>query len=81
MPFKITFWSKAWASAAWIFKHGTDIVERGLIVLLSVFFCYFLVSFSVSPLPGRGLMVLFFVALLENFLPTPLVKSVFHIYN
>jgi len=42
-----------------IFIHGTNIVERGLKVLFSVFFCYFSVFFSVAP-P------------LENFLPTPL---------
>jgi len=36
----------------WIFIHGTDIVDRGLIVL-------FFSLFSVGP-PGRGLIVLFF---------------------
>jgi len=45
-----------------IFIHGTNIVDRDLIlvVLLLVFFCYFSVIFSVAPSnPGRGLIVLF----------------------
>jgi len=43
----------------WIFKHGTNIVNRGLKVLFFSLFCYFSVFFSVdSPL--------------ENFLPKPL---------
>jgi len=51
-----------WASAAgsrrgrvppWIFKHGTNIVDKGLKVPFLTFFCYFLVFFSVGP-PGRG---------------------------
>jgi len=37
----------------WIFIHGTDVEERGLIVLL---FNLFLLP----PTPGRGLIVLFF---------------------
>jgi len=45
----------------WIFLHGTDIVDRGLIMLFSVFFAIFR-SFSVAP-P------------LEIFLPTPLCTS------
>jgi len=36
------------AVAPWIFIHGTDIVDRGLIVLFSVFFCYFSVFFPLS---------------------------------
>jgi len=40
------------AVAPWIFIHGTDIVDKGVIVL---FFCLFSVV-----LPGRGLIVLFF---------------------
>jgi len=32
----------------WIFVHGTNMVDKGLKVLFSVFFCYFLVFF---PLP------------------------------
>jgi len=57
------------AVAPWIFIHGTDIVDRGLIV----------VFFGLSP-SGRGLIVLFFGFIsdappppLENFLPTLLV--------
>jgi len=38
--------------APWIFIHGTDIVDRGLIVL-------FFGLFYVAPPPGRGLIVLF----------------------
>jgi len=51
----------------WIFKHGTNIVDRGLKVLFSTFFAifrYFFANFgyfSVAP-P------------LENFLPTPLLS-------
>jgi len=32
----------------WIFKHGINIVDSGLKVLFSAYFCYFLVFF---PLP------------------------------
>jgi len=32
----------------WIFIHGTNIIDRGLKVLFSAFFCYFMVF---SPLP------------------------------
>jgi len=47
------------APPPWIFTHGTNIVNRGLIVLffrLIAFRCFF-------PLPplGRGLIILFFV--------------------
>jgi len=43
----------------WIFIHGTDIiVDRGLIVLFSVFFFIFRFFFHCSP--RRGLIVLFF---------------------
>jgi len=45
----------------WIFKHGTDVVDSGLIVLFSVFFAIFLLFFFRCP------------PLLENFLPTPLL--------
>jgi len=67
-----------------IFIHGTNIVNKGLIVLFFGLFCYFSVFFSVAPpLPGRGLIVLFFglfwlffdlfpLPALEIFLPTPL---------
>jgi len=56
-----------WASAAgsrgpwppWIFIHGTDLVNRGLIVLFFAFFCYFS-FFFVAPSPGKGIIVLFF---------------------
>jgi len=58
---------QSWASAdggrgpPWfkIFIHVTNVVDRGLKVLFSVFFCYYLVFFRCS-LPGRGLIVLFF---------------------
>jgi len=43
----------------WIFKHGTNIVDRGLKLLFFGLFYYFSVFFSVG-FP------------LENFLPTPL---------
>jgi len=39
------------AEPLWIFIHSTDIVDRGLIVLFSVFFAIFR-SFSVAP-PGN----------------------------
>jgi len=62
-----------WASAAggrgslWIFIHGTDIVDRGLKVLLfSLFLNYFLVFFPLAP-PERGLIVLFFGLLFAIF--------------
>jgi len=48
----------------WIFKHITNIVDRGLKVLFYGLFCYFSAFFCCSP------------PLLENFLPTPLVESV-----
>jgi len=43
----------------WIFIHGTDIVDKGLIVL---FFSLLAIFRSFFPLPpsGRGLIVLFF---------------------
>jgi len=41
------------AVPSWIFKHGTNIVDRGLKVLFSGLFCYFSVFFSIDP-PGRG---------------------------
>jgi len=65
---------------SWIFIHGTDLVDRFLIVL---FFGLFSVA---TPLPpGRGLIVLFFAIFrsffrclpLEIFLPTPLNSSMF----
>jgi len=33
----------------WIYKHGTNIVDRCLKVLFSAFFCYFLVFFPLDP--------------------------------
>jgi len=40
----------------WIFKHGTNIVDRGLNVLFFGLFCYFSDVFPLapSPTPGRG---------------------------
>jgi len=38
---------------AWIFIHGTDIVDRGLIVLFSVFFANFWPFFRCPPSPGK----------------------------
>jgi len=46
------------AAPSWIFKHGTNIVHRGLKVLFSAVFCYFGRFFRCSP--GRGQIVLFF---------------------
>jgi len=52
--------SEAWASAAggavdpWIFIHGTDIVDRGLIVLFFGLFLLFFDLFSVAPLSPRN---------------------------
>jgi len=37
------------AVSPWIFKHGTNIVGRGLKVLISAFFCYFS-FFPLAPL-------------------------------
>jgi len=37
----------------WIFKHGTNIVDRGLKVLFLGLFLLFFGLFSVFPLPGR----------------------------
>jgi len=50
---------KSWALAAggrgavppWIFKHGTNIVDRSLKMLFFGLFCYFSVSLSVAPPP------------------------------
>jgi len=40
---------------SWIFKHGTNIVNRDLKVLFFGLFCYFLVFISVAPPhPRRG---------------------------
>jgi len=44
-----------WASTAGghgprIFKHGTNIVDKGLKVLFSAIFCYFSVFFPLPPL-------------------------------
>jgi len=40
--------------APWIFIHGTDIVDRGLIVLFFVFFfAIFWSFFPLLPLPGN----------------------------
>jgi len=64
--------------ALWIFIHGTDIVDRGLIVLLFVyFFAIFRSFFPVDPFPWKRLnsaiFQYFFVApSLKIFLPTPL---------
>jgi len=33
----------------WIFMHGTDIIDRGLIVLFFCLFCYFSVFFPLAP--------------------------------
>jgi len=44
----------------WIFIHGTDIVDKGLIVLFFDVFCYCSVFFPLAPL--------------EFFLPTPLAR-------
>jgi len=62
----------------WIFIHDNTI-DRGLIVLFSVFLLFFGL-FSVAPLPGRGLIVLFFgiffvATTLEIILLTPLQGS------
>jgi len=38
------------AVAPWIFKHGPDIVDRGLIVLFFGLFCYFSVFFLLASL-------------------------------
>jgi len=43
----------------WIFKHGTNIVDRGLNVLFFGLFYYFLVFFSVAP-PWKTQLVPFF---------------------
>jgi len=65
----------------WIFIHGTDVADRGLIVLFSVFFCFFSVFFPLSPPPWKRLnsaifsIFCYFPLLpspLEIFLPTPL---------
>jgi len=78
-----------WASAAgggappWIFIHGTDIVDRGLIVLFfspfsvgtpleEAYWCYFLVFLCYF-------LVFFPLRLsspLKNFLPTPLARYI-----
>jgi len=49
--------------------HGTDIVDKGLIVLFFDLFCYFLVFFSVyhPPPSKKGLIVLFSVLFLLFF--------------
>jgi len=52
----------------WIFKHGTNIVNRGLKVL---FFGHFLLFFG----------LFFRCPPLENFLPTPLVVGLFSSLN
>jgi len=69
----------------WIFIHGTDIVDRGLIVLFfslfsvgspgrglkcyfSVFFCYFLIFFSVGP-PETGSIFRCFFFYFRSFFP------------
>jgi len=63
---------RPWASAAggrgggagppWIFKHGTNIVIRGLKMLFFGLFCYFSVFFFVTPPPPhwKRQIVLFF---------------------
>jgi len=38
----------------WIFKHGTNIVDRGLKVLFLPFFAIFWSFFHCPPTPGRG---------------------------
>jgi len=50
----------------WIFKHGTNIVDRGLKVLLFSLFCYFSAFFTIfsvffSVAPPKTQIVLFFV--------------------
>jgi len=57
----------------WIFKHGTNIVNRGLIVLFSAFFAIFRCFFPLALPPGRGLIVLFsvFFAIFRSFSPLP----------
>jgi len=60
------------AHPPWIFIHGTDIVDRGLIVLFSNFFAIFRSFFFRWP-PGRSLIVLFFG--LFSFLELPLLGN------
>jgi len=82
----------SWALAAgpfpspWIFMYGTDIVDRGLIVLFFDLLLFFSL-FTVGPSPGRGSILLFFDLFaifrafircplpLEIFLPTPLEEE------
>jgi len=72
----------------WIFIRGTNIVDKGLKVLFSAFFCYFSVFFSVAPLPPwkrlNSVIFRYFLTIfgifslpspLENFLPTPLYPA------
>jgi len=42
-------WGGGGRGPQWIFKHGTNIVDRGLEVLFFSLFCYFSVFF---PLPS-----------------------------
>jgi len=44
---------REWPCPIWIFKHGTNIVDRGLKVLFSAFFLLFFGLFSVAPPPGK----------------------------
>jgi len=44
-------WQGARALLPWIFIHGTDIVDRSLIVLFFGLFCYFSVFFPLPSLP------------------------------
>jgi len=50
------------AVTPWIFIHGTNVVDIGLIVLFFGLFCYFSVFFPVA-------------TSLEIFLPTPLIHE------
>jgi len=43
----------AGGSALWVFMHGTDIADRGLIVLFFGLFCYFSVFFLLFPPPRK----------------------------
>jgi len=72
-------------ASPWIFKHCTNIVDRGLKVLFFGLFCYFWSSYPLPPTLEEAnsaifryfllIFGLFCVGppLLENFLPTPLV--------
>jgi len=64
--------SGAVSPSPWIFINGTNIVDRGLIVLFFGLFCYFSVFFRCIPLPLEEaykcyFLVFFPLALPENF--------------